>query len=124
MFKNNDFVNTLLLHALLWFVTICVMLFIVPRFERIFLDFEVALPQITIFVLWLSHHVVSLFAFFLVPLFLVDSMVIAALRRRPDRTKLGIFWTVLMLGLPTILLFFSLIALLLPIRGLVRHLAA
>jgi protein transport protein HofC len=54
-----------------------VLYFIIPKFEAIFYDFGVPLPQVTVFVIMASHHIVR-FSWVLVPLILAEVLLLLA----------------------------------------------
>src|SRR5277367_2224945 len=76
-----------IIHGIVWCFSMAVLFFVVPRVERIFIDFGIDLPWLTKVLVKASHLVVK-FALVLVPLLVVlmvlDGRVMASLSRKGE----------------------------------------
>ncbi len=90
------------IHGILWFLLFVVMLIVVPRYERLFSDFKMKLPDLTVRVLaasaWCRQYwyVVALIA---VPLLSGDGILLFLIGRSPHRWP-GRIWLGLWIALP------------------------
>jgi type II secretory pathway component PulF len=96
------------------------MAFAVPRFVALFNDFGVALPAATILVIRASRQLVALVLLVLV-LLVADWFLLST---RTDRgvTRVSGPWSVLMLACPLLLIALTLVALGVPLLGLLDRL--
>ena len=91
-----------LFHAALWAPSVYVLVVVVPRYKRIFADFGMKLPWLTMLLIDVSDWVVSWwFLILFLPglLILADVLVICWLRQRGNKA-LGLLWLLLWTLLP------------------------
>ena len=93
-----------IIHGIAWFAVLALLFFVVPRFESVFNDFGVDLPQLTKLAVKASHLVVK-FALLLGPLVVVlmvlDGKVLAALRQKGDVGQ-ALAWSAFMMAVPLV----------------------
>lgn len=107
--------------AALWIVFCAALLKVVPRFERIFLDFGAELPEPTKLVITLSHFMIAYWYLAILPICLwpvVNRGVVSALWSSPEKAGAKRAWYVVTWLVPVILLAIVVFALLIPLFGI------
>jgi type II secretory pathway component PulF len=108
----------LIAHEIAWGFLLVLLAFVVPRVEANFIDYGIALPQVTSLVIWASHQVVAFTSLALVVL-VVDGLM----RNTSERGGSGLSraWSVLMLVSPLAWIALTLLALALPFFTIDPH---
>ena len=112
-------------HSLLWIVLLGMMLYYVPSFVKTFADFDVEVPAMTVWVIaWSSLSVRFWYA--ILPAIAVlcagDLAVLYVLYLSPKVVVLRWLWSGLMLLAPLALIGLTVLAIQLPMAGLVQQL--
>jgi hypothetical protein len=106
-----------IVRGIAWSLSLALLLFAVPRFELVFLDFGVDLPRMTKVWIKASHFAVK-FVVVLVPLLVglmvLDDRVSSSLSRKGEVGK-SLAWSVVMLVVPLVVLALALLGLVLPL---------
>jgi hypothetical protein len=87
-------------HALMWLPFLLCLLLVVPKFKKIFEDFQMKLPLATETLITLSDIALGLWFFLPLPLMLLlalDGAIVYALRRRSSTAILAWLWSALWL---------------------------
>jgi type II secretory pathway component PulF len=103
------------LHAALWCALVAYLLFSVPRAEKLFRDFNMQLPALTIFTLAVARWVWNYWYVLLVWVFFglgIDGAVLAWLY--PRRRSLAWVWALLLLLLPLVVWLAILFSIMMP----------
>jgi type II secretory pathway component PulF len=111
----------LIIHGISWGLLVALLAFGVPRFEPIFSDFGIPLPEVSIRVIEASH-MVGLLLVMIVLLLVADGFVLEAFDRR------GAFegarcWSTLMIATPLLLAAVTVVGVILPWLNVMQKLS-
>jgi len=114
------------LQSILWIAVIILLVKLVPRFIKIFEDFNTELPRISMIVIDASHFLYSYWYVFLplLILFCVGDFVLSYfLFHRQKHGVLGTFWRIGMFALPICWIILILLGCFIPLIGTVIELS-
>jgi type II secretory pathway component PulF len=111
----------LMCHGIAWGLLVALLAFGVPRFEAVFSDFGVPLPEVTIRVIQASHITSVLIALILL-LLVADGFVLADFDRR------GVIegsrrWSTVMIMTPLVLVAVTMVGVILPCLNVMQKLS-
>jgi type II secretory pathway component PulF len=111
----------LIAHCTVWCMLLVLLACGVPRFEAVFADFGIPLPNLTILVIEASHLALAVIAS-TVLLLVADWFVMARFARRGDVVSVRA-WSLLMIATPVVMLALTLGGLILPMLTITQRLS-
>lgn len=112
--------------AILWIIVLALFLLFVPAYERVFADFQVRLPYITVSMIAVSHWCMRYLAIMPMELLVIAAGVAGStwfIRHQMRRRWLAHLWCLAMLLLPTVPAAVIVLACYLPYAKLMEALA-
>lgn len=116
-----DVVFAVVFHGVLWVVVLLVFVMVVPRFEKVFADFDLELPVMTQLAVSISHRLITFWPLTFLGLItcgLFDGFLLGVTQPRTLRVLLSVLLALIPIIVAAVVVMF----LFLPLMGLVQSL--